>query len=127
MIADASEGYDDILSSIYTDRHALRLIDQRAAAGDDDPLTCLTRGYDAQGVPLCPHGYRLSFNGHDYTPMTASGSAVSAVASNAGSISRSLLRHRPTRPAQTPHPPPPGPAVSIATQTTPWAISFGSD
>ena len=34
--------------------------------GDAEPLTCLTRGYDAQGVPLCPHGYRLAFNGHDY-------------------------------------------------------------
>ena len=67
VLADAGEGYDDILRYIYTDLHAVRLVDQRAAAGDDAPLTCLTRGYDAQGVPLCPHGYRLAFNGHDYT------------------------------------------------------------
>jgi hypothetical protein len=33
---------------------------------DEDPLTCLKRGYDENGVPLCPHGYRLAFNGHDY-------------------------------------------------------------
>jgi hypothetical protein len=30
------------------------------------PLACLKRGYDAQGTPLCPHGYCLAFNGHDY-------------------------------------------------------------
>ncbi len=41
--------------------HALRLVDQRAAPGDTDPVTCLQRGFDAQGVPLCPHGYRLVF------------------------------------------------------------------
>lgn len=67
VLADAGEGYDDILRYIHTELHALRLVDPRAAAGDDDPLTGLTRGYDAQGVPLCPHGYRLAFNGHDYT------------------------------------------------------------
>ncbi len=67
VLADAGEGYDDILRYIHTDLHALRLVDQRAAAGDDAPLTCLKRGYDAQGIPLCPHGYRLAFNGHDYT------------------------------------------------------------
>ncbi len=64
---DAGEGYDEILAYVYDDLRALRLIDQRAASGDDEPLTCLKRGYDAQGVPLCPHGYRLAFNGHDYT------------------------------------------------------------
>jgi hypothetical protein len=67
VLADAGEGYDDILRYIYTDLHALRLVDQRAAKGDADPVTCLERGFDAQGVPLCPHGYRLAFNGHDYT------------------------------------------------------------
>jgi hypothetical protein len=65
--ADAGEGYDEILAYVYDELRALRLIDQRAAPGDDEPLTCLKRGYDAQGVPLCPHGYRLAFNGHDYT------------------------------------------------------------
>ena len=66
VLADAGEGYDDILRYIHTDLHALRLVDQRASPGDDDPLLCLKRGFDAQGVPLCPHGYRLAFNGHDY-------------------------------------------------------------
>ena len=64
--ADAGEGYDDILTYVHDDLRALRLIDQRAAKDDAAPLTCLKRGYDAQGVPLCPHGYRLAFNGHDY-------------------------------------------------------------
>lgn len=65
--ADAGEGFDEILGYVYDHLHALRLIDQRAATGDDDPLTWLKRGYDAQGMPLCAHGYRLAFNGHDYT------------------------------------------------------------
>jgi hypothetical protein len=66
VTGDAGEGYDDILRFIHDDLHALRLIDQRHPPGDDAPLTCLKRGYDAQGTPLCPHGYRLAFNGHDY-------------------------------------------------------------
>jgi hypothetical protein len=66
VTGDAGEGYDEILRFVHDDLHALRLIDQRHPPGDDDPLTCLKRGYDAQGTPLCPHGYRLAFNGHDY-------------------------------------------------------------
>ena len=31
------------------------------------PHSCLSRGYNEKGMPLCPHGYRLAFNGHDYT------------------------------------------------------------
>ncbi len=67
VTADAGEGYDEILRFIHDDLHALRLVDPRRAEGDADPLTCLRRGYDAQGTPLCPFGYRLAFNGHDYT------------------------------------------------------------
>jgi hypothetical protein len=66
VCGDAGEGFDEILQFVHADLHALRLIDQRAQASDADPATCLTRGYDAQGTPLCPHGYRLAFNGHDY-------------------------------------------------------------
>ena len=66
VLADAGEGFDQVLSFIHDDLHALRLVDQRAQVNDDDPWTCLKRGYDAQGTPLCPHGYRLYFNGHDY-------------------------------------------------------------
>jgi hypothetical protein len=66
MIGDAGEGYDHILRFVHDDLQALRTIVPRRHAGDEDPLTCLQRGYDAQGTPLCLHGYRLAFNGHDY-------------------------------------------------------------
>jgi hypothetical protein len=66
VIADAGEGYDEILLYTYHTLHALRTIQIRHHACDRQPLTCLKRGYDAQGRPLCPHGYQLSFNGHDY-------------------------------------------------------------
>ena len=66
VLADAGEGFDQVLTFIHDDLHALRLVDQRAQEHDDDPLICLKRAYDAQGTPLCPHGYRLAFNGHDY-------------------------------------------------------------
>ena len=66
VIADSGEGFDDILRFVHDDLKALRMIDLRHQDNDDDPLTCLKRGYDAQGTPLCPHGYRLAFNGHDY-------------------------------------------------------------
>jgi len=65
--ADSGEGFDEILAYVHDDLHALRLIDPRKQPTDDDPWTCLARGYDAAGIPLCPHGYRLAFNGHDYT------------------------------------------------------------
>ena len=67
MIADAGEGFDDILHFVYHDLHALRTIQIRHHACDKDLLACLKRGYDPSGNPLCPHGYRLAFNGHDYT------------------------------------------------------------
>jgi hypothetical protein len=66
VTADAGEAFGDILRYIYDDLGALRLLPLRKHAVDKDPTTCLARGYDAQGTPLCPHGYTLSFNGHDY-------------------------------------------------------------
>ena len=66
FIADAGEGLDDILRFIHDDLKALRTIVPRHHTSDADPLACLRRGYDALGAPLCPYGYRLSFNGHDY-------------------------------------------------------------
>jgi len=67
VTGDAGEGVDEVLRFVHDELHALRLIDQRRANGDDDATTCLSRGYDGQGTPLCPFGYRLAFNGHDYT------------------------------------------------------------
>ena len=65
-MADAGEGYDDILAFVYHDLKALRTIDLRQHQSDDDPLACLCRGYDKRGTPLCAYGYRLYYNGHDY-------------------------------------------------------------
>ena len=66
VLGDAGEGVEEILVYVHSNLGALRLIKQRHAAIDQDPLTCLTRGYDQKGTPLCPHGYHLAFNGHDY-------------------------------------------------------------
>jgi len=66
LLGDAGEGFDEILRFVHQDLRALRSIRLRHTEGDDDPLTCLQRGYDRNGIPLCPHGYRLSSNGHDY-------------------------------------------------------------
>jgi hypothetical protein len=66
VIADAGEGFDDILRFVHDDLLALRSIDVRHHEQDADPLACLKRGYDALGNPLCAFGFRLAFNGHDY-------------------------------------------------------------
>jgi hypothetical protein len=66
FLGDAGEGFDEVLEFVHNDLHALRTIRLRHADGDEDPLTCLRRGYDQHGIPLCPHGYRLASNGHDY-------------------------------------------------------------
>lgn len=66
LIGDAGEGFDEILQFVHDELKALRTIVPRQHETDDDPLACLRRGYDAEGTPLCPHGYRLAFNGHDY-------------------------------------------------------------
>jgi hypothetical protein len=66
VLGDAGEGVKEVLHFVYNDLKALRTIEPRRDTGDADPLTCLQRQYDAQGNPLCLHGYRLAFNGHDY-------------------------------------------------------------
>lgn len=66
VTGDAGEAFDKVLGYIYQNLGALRLLPQRRNQVDDDPTACLKRGYDAQGTPLCPHGYTLAFNGHDY-------------------------------------------------------------
>lgn len=71
MLGDAGEGYDEILLFVYHDLHALRTIRIVHRNCDKDALSCLKRGYDAQGNPLCAHGYRLAFNGHDYERQTS--------------------------------------------------------
>lgn len=66
VLGDAGEGYDEVLRFVYKDLRACRMIDIRHHATDTDPARCLERGYDALGVLLCPHGYRLRCNGHNY-------------------------------------------------------------
>ncbi len=62
---DAAFGVDSVLSAVYHDLHARRVIDLRAHETDKEPLNWLDRGYDDKGCPLCPFGYRLLSNGYD--------------------------------------------------------------
>ena len=66
VLGDAAEGVEGVLRYVYDELHALRTICLRHDDGDDNPQTCLQRGFDENGTPLCPHGYRLACNGHDY-------------------------------------------------------------
>ncbi len=70
LLGDAGEGHPEILRFVYQELHALRTICPWHAKDDDDPNTCLKRGYDENGILLCPNGYRLSSNGHDYQRQT---------------------------------------------------------
>lgn len=62
---DAAFGVDSILSTVYHDLRARRVIDLRAHETDKEPLNWVERGYDNKGCPLCPFGYRLVSNGYD--------------------------------------------------------------
>jgi hypothetical protein len=66
LLGDAGEGYEEVLRYVHDELKALRTIRLLYYKGDDDPLNCLRRGYDEHGNPLCPLGYRLFANGHDY-------------------------------------------------------------
>ena len=66
VLGDAGEGYDEILDFVYRELHALRTIVPRQHATDKQPRVCLQRGYDQRGTPLCFHGYRMHFQGHNY-------------------------------------------------------------
>lgn len=70
LLGDAGEGYEPVLIYAYDELNALRTIRLLPMHGDDQPLTCLKRGYDKHGNPLCPLGYRLFYNGHDYDRAT---------------------------------------------------------
>jgi hypothetical protein len=64
-LVDAAVGFQDCLDAIW-EAGALRMVDIRAAEGDDDRQRQLQRGYDQNGHPLCIHGYAMRANGHDY-------------------------------------------------------------
>jgi hypothetical protein len=65
VIADAGVCEQQCLDHIW-DAGALRMVDICAHQSDRDPAICLNRGYDKNGYPLCPFGYVLRSNGHDY-------------------------------------------------------------
>ena len=65
VLADAAAGERKCLDAIWN-AGALRMVDIRADKSDADPAACLARGYNAEGHPLCPHGYVLHSNGYDY-------------------------------------------------------------
>jgi hypothetical protein len=65
VLADAGACEQTCLDAIW-DAGALRMVDICAHKSDDDPDTRLARGYDGNGYPLCPFGYVLHSNGHDY-------------------------------------------------------------
>ncbi len=70
LVADAALGYTACLELVYP-AGAIPIIDIRSSPGDQDAATCLLRGYDAAGHPLCPHGFPLYFNGLDYQRLRA--------------------------------------------------------
>lgn len=65
VLADAALGYQDCLDPIWQ-AGALRMVDIRAAQGDEDSALQWRRGYDEHGHPVCVHGYPMRSNGHDY-------------------------------------------------------------
>jgi hypothetical protein len=65
VLVDAAVGFQNCLDAIW-EAGGLRMVDIRAAEGDDDRQRQLQRGYDQNGHPLCLHGYAMRANGHDY-------------------------------------------------------------
>lgn len=70
FVADAAVGYQECLNLLYDDQ-VIPVVTIRRDPGDKEPDTCKMRGYDRDGHPLCAHGYRMSFNGVDYTRLRA--------------------------------------------------------
>jgi hypothetical protein len=65
VIADAGACEQTCLDLIWQAK-ALRIVDICAHKSDADPQIRLDRGYDEHGYPLCPLGYVMHSNGHDY-------------------------------------------------------------
>jgi hypothetical protein len=65
VLADAGMGFAACLSAIWS-RGALRMVDIRADPTDHNPVALRQRGYDAEGHPLCVHGFPMRPNGRDY-------------------------------------------------------------
>lgn len=69
-VADAALGYAPCLLTAYA-AGVIPIFAIRHDPGDQDEATCRWRGYDAQGHPLCAHGYPMAFNGVDYQRLRA--------------------------------------------------------
>ena len=65
VINDAALCEQHCLNLIW-EAGALRMVDICAHQADEDPQIQLQRGYDQNGHPICPFGYPLHSNGHDY-------------------------------------------------------------
>jgi hypothetical protein len=65
VAGDANFGRDPILSIVYYDLHARRVIDLRADPSDQNKALWPIRGYDDKGRPVCPFAYRFTANGFD--------------------------------------------------------------
>jgi len=65
VMTDAGAAEQTCLDLIW-EAGALRMVDMCGHKTDDDPHIWLMRGYDDKGYPLCPFGYGMRSNGHDY-------------------------------------------------------------
>ena len=70
LVADSAVGYADCLNSLY-DAGVIPVVVIRRDKHDKNAQTCLLRGYDKNGRPLCAHGYPMFFNGVDYPRLRA--------------------------------------------------------
>jgi hypothetical protein len=64
---DSACGEKQCLDAVY-DVGGIPLFDVKADPGDHNPQLCQARGYDQHGHPLCPHGFKLTYQGIDYRP-----------------------------------------------------------
>jgi hypothetical protein len=70
VIADAALSYAPCLVAVHA-AGALPNVAIRHDPSDKDAATCLWRGYDGRGHPLCVHGYPMHSNGIDYQRLRA--------------------------------------------------------
>jgi len=70
LVSDSAISCAPCLNPAY-DAGIIPTVDIRRDQTDEDEDTCITRGYDEHGHPLCAHGYPMSFNGVDYDRLRA--------------------------------------------------------
>jgi hypothetical protein len=70
LVSDSAISYAPCLNPIYN-AGVIPTVDIRHDPTDEDEDTCIERGYDEHGHPLCTHGYPMAFNGVDYARLRA--------------------------------------------------------